>query len=160
MAKNQQHAHHNHIALKVPEGTVSGQPVRVGAYTGVALIDRLPDGTATVWLDGSWTIDVAGAAKHLTDGALNAQAARIDNGSLSVDFTRSTFATQLNVSSPTLGVESVRATGVVLSSGVMQSRTGDAFVAGALSNDRKEAGYFFEKAVPSGSLTGITLWGR
>ena len=103
---------------------------------------------------------VAGAAKHLTDGALNAQAARIDNGSLSVDFTRSTFATQLNVSGPALGVESVRATGVVLSSGVMQSRTGDAFVAGALSNDRKEAGYFFEKAVPSGSLTGITLWGR
>ena len=64
MAKNQQHAHHNHIALKVPEGTVSGRPVRVGAYTGVALIDRLPDGTATVWLDGSWTIDVAGAAKQ------------------------------------------------------------------------------------------------
>ena len=34
------------------------------SYTGVALIDRLPDGTATVWLDGSWTIDVAGAAKQ------------------------------------------------------------------------------------------------
>lgn len=64
MAKNQQHAHHNHIALKVPEGTVSGQPVRVGAYAGVALIDHLPDGTATVWLDGSWTIEVAGAAKQ------------------------------------------------------------------------------------------------
>ncbi len=100
------------------------------------------------------------AASHLPEGALKALPARVDSGSLSVDFSRATFATQLSVSGATLGAESVRASGVVMSSGVLQSRTGDAFVAGALSNDRKEAGYFFEKAVPSGSLGGITLWGR
>ena len=43
----------------------SGQPVRVGAIAGVAQIDRQPDGKATVWLDGSHMIDVAGA---LTEG--------------------------------------------------------------------------------------------
>ena len=100
------------------------------------------------------------AASHLTSGIPKAQPARVDSGSLSVDFSRATFATQLSVSGATLGTEGVRASGVVLPTGVFQSRTGDAFVAGALSNDRKEAGYFFEKAVPSGSLTGITLWGR
>ncbi len=99
-------------------------------------------------------------ASHLVDSSLKSYAARVDNGSLSVDFSRATFATQLSVSGTTLGTEGVRASGVVLPTGVFQSRTGDAFVAGALSNDRKEAGYFFEKAVPSGSLSGITLWGR
>ena len=43
----------------------AGQPVRVGAVAGVAQIDRQPDGKATVWLDGSHMIDVAGA---LTEG--------------------------------------------------------------------------------------------
>lgn len=100
------------------------------------------------------------AASHLPEGALKAMPARVDSGSLTVDFSRAAFSTQLSVSGVTLGTESVRASGVVMSSGVLQSRSGDAFVAGALSNDRKEAGYFFEKAVPSGSLSGITLWGR
>lgn len=89
-----------------------------------------------------------------------AQSVHVDGGTLSVDFSRATFATHLNVSSAALGVESLNATGVVLSSGVFQSRGGDSFVAGALSNDRREAGYFFEKTLPAGGLTGITLWGR
>ena len=65
MAMNQRYTHFDHIALTVPEGTKSGQPVRVGAVAGVAQIDRQPDGKATVWLDGSHMIDVAGA---LTEG--------------------------------------------------------------------------------------------
>jgi hypothetical protein len=84
----------------------------------------------------------------------------VDGGTLSVDFSRATFATRLSVSSAVLGTESVSANGVLLSSGVFQSRGGDSFVAGALSNDRREAGYFFEKTLPAGGLTGITLWGR
>lgn len=67
MAKNQRYSHFDHIKLPVPEGTVSGDPVRVGAIAGVAKVDRRADGTATVWLDGSYTIDVAGA---LTEGQI------------------------------------------------------------------------------------------
>lgn len=89
-----------------------------------------------------------------------AQAVRVDSGSLSVDFARAIFATQLHVSGAALGTETISANGVVLSTGVFQSRGGDSFVAGALSNDRREAGYFFEKTLPAGGLTGITLWGR
>lgn len=122
--------------------------------TGVASVSPAQaEGVANFRLTSS-------AASHLVDSSLKTYAARVDSGALSVDFSRATFATQLSVSGTHLGTESVRADGVVLSSGVLQSRSGDAFVAGALSNDRKEAGYFFEKAVPSGSLTGITLWGR
>lgn len=61
MAMNQRYTHFKHIAVPVPEGIKSGDPVRVGTIAGVALIDREPDGVATVWLDGSYTIDVAGA---------------------------------------------------------------------------------------------------
>lgn len=89
-----------------------------------------------------------------------AQAVRVDGGTLSVDFARAIFATQLRVSSAALGAETISANGVLLPAGVFQSRGGDAFVAGALSNDRKEAGYLFEKTLPAGGLTGITLWGR
>ena len=65
MAMNQRYTHFDHIALTVPDGVKSGQPVRVGAIAGVAQIDRQPDGKATVWLDGSHMVDVAGA---LTEG--------------------------------------------------------------------------------------------
>lgn len=61
MAKNQRYTHADHISLPVPEGTASGDPVRVGAIAGVAQTDRRPDGTATVWLDGSYDVEVAGA---------------------------------------------------------------------------------------------------
>ena len=33
MAMNQRYTHFDHIALTVPDGVKSGQPVRVGAYT-------------------------------------------------------------------------------------------------------------------------------
>lgn len=61
MAKNQRYTNALHISIPVPEGVVSGHPVKVGQICGVAQIDREADGNATVWLDGSWTLDVTGA---------------------------------------------------------------------------------------------------
>jgi predicted RecA/RadA family phage recombinase len=61
MAKNQRYTNALHISVPVPAGTKSGDPVKVGQICGVAVIDREADGTATVWLDGSYTLDVAGA---------------------------------------------------------------------------------------------------
>lgn len=89
-----------------------------------------------------------------------AQPVQVDGGTLGVDFSRATFATTLRLSSMVLGAQSIQSQGVLLPGGIFQSRGGDAFVAGALANDRREAGYFFEKTLPAGGLTGITLWGR
>lgn len=61
MAKNQRYTNALHISVPVASGVVSGQPVKVGQICGVAIIDRESDGTATVWLDGSWELPVAGA---------------------------------------------------------------------------------------------------
>ena len=61
MALNQRYPNALHISIPVPEGVKSGEPVQVGNINGVAQIDREADGTATVWLDGSWDIEVTGA---------------------------------------------------------------------------------------------------
>ena len=61
MAKNMRLPEALHISLTVPEGVKSGEPVAVGAFRGVAQTDRDANGRATVWLNGSATLDVTGA---------------------------------------------------------------------------------------------------
>lgn len=85
---------------------------------------------------------------------------QVGGGSLNVDFVKSTYATQLSVSNPRIGAESVTSSGVIKSNGLLQAQGGNAFVSGALSLDGKEAGYFFLKSIPAGHLSGITQWGR
>ena len=81
MAKNHRYTNALHISIPVPEGVKSGDLVQVGSINGVAQIDREADGTATVWLDGSWLIEVDGATTVgapvyiTTDGTLSATAA-------------------------------------------------------------------------------------
>lgn len=82
MAKNQRYTNALHINVPVPAGTKSGDPVQVGRISGVAQIDRTEDGNATVWLDGSWLIEVTGAVASVglpifitSAGALNTTAA-------------------------------------------------------------------------------------
>jgi hypothetical protein len=85
---------------------------------------------------------------------------QVGGGTLNVDFAKSTYATQLNVSNARIGAESVISNGIVKPNGVLQTQSGNAFVSGALSLDGREAGYFFLKSLPAGQLSGITQWGR
>lgn len=70
MATNRVYEHATQIPLPVPAGTKSGDLVAVGVLVGVALIDRQPDGTATVQLDGAFKLPVKGV-----DGAGNSAVA-------------------------------------------------------------------------------------
>ncbi len=88
------------------------------------------------------------------------EAVSVNSGALSVDFTRSTFATRLGLSSNTIGTESIVANGNITSSGMLQAVSTNAAINGALTLDGKEAGYAFDKAVAAGTLRGVTLWGR
>lgn len=65
MAKNQLYPENKHIALTADKDYTSGQPVAIGAYRGVALIDAHEGDRVTVWTNGSWSIPVTGA---LTEG--------------------------------------------------------------------------------------------
>lgn len=61
MAKNMRLPEALHIELPVPAGVLSGEPVAVGAWRGIAQTDRDAEGNATVWINGSATITVTGA---------------------------------------------------------------------------------------------------
>ena len=81
MAKNQRYAHAVKISLPAPYAVKSGDPVSVGGFSGIALIDAAKDANVTVWLDGSHDVTVTGATKpgdtvYITPaGALNVTAA-------------------------------------------------------------------------------------
>lgn len=103
---------------------------------------------------------LAGSAAQFASSSGATELAKVEGGSLSLDFNRRTFATQLAVSSASLGSDQITASGVVASNGEFKATSGNAQVVGALSLDAKEAGYLFQKGVPAGTVSGITLWGR
>lgn len=106
---------------------------------------------------------LAGAAAQLVrteQGVDFSEAVQVGAGTLNVDFAKSTYATQLNVSSSRIGTDVVTSNGLVKPNGVLQTQGGNAFTSGAISLDGKEAGYFFLKSLPAGHLSGITQWGR
>ena len=113
--------------------------------------------------DSSANFRLAGSAAQLTlpsGRSTVSEAVKVNDGTLSVDFAHSTYATQVNVSNARIGSENVASSGIIKSNGVMLGQGGSAYTAGALSLNGKEAGYFFEKTLAAGQLTGLTLWGR
>ena len=104
---------------------------------------------------------LAEATAHLWRGAfVPAENVNVHNGALTVDFARSTFATRLDISNPTMGADNISASGSVLPTGALHADVSNAAIAGGLSSDGREAGYAFEKTISNGVLRGITLWGR
>lgn len=67
MAGNQRYTHGKHIALTATKVIKSGDPVLIGGFAGVALINAAIGQKVTVWLDGSYDLTVTGAA---TEGAV------------------------------------------------------------------------------------------
>lgn len=91
-----------------------------------------------------------------------AEAASVDGGTLTLDFSRRTFATALALSSDSAGKAELRVGGDVRSDGVFVVRDTDPrqYVAGGVTADGKEAGYLFERGTVGGLFRGKTLWGR
>jgi len=100
------------------------------------------------------------AQVHLLRGGV-AELGRVDNAWLSVDFAARQFATGVAMSHPQAGAVSLELAGRVRDDGIFAVRAADGgVVAGALTVDGREAGYFFERPVSGGSFIGITRWGR
>ncbi len=89
---------------------------------------------------------LAGSSAQLITTSGASELAKVDSGSLNLDFNRRTFATQLAVSNPSIGSTQIVAAGSVGSDGTFYAQSGNAQLAGASSLDAKEAwGYLFEK---------------
>ncbi len=72
MAKNELRNRAFQVSLPVPEGTLSGSPVKVGSLVGVALTDRGADtpGESTVKMVGSFGLKVKGVEKENKEKAI------------------------------------------------------------------------------------------
>ena len=81
-----------------------------------------------------------------------------DGGSLYLEFDNSRFATELNLSHDATVVVDFFADGRIFSGGFFHSRSDTQRIAGAVSLDGSEAGYFFERQLQNGNIQGLTLW--
>ena len=105
----------------------------------------------------SFGLSSAQAFYHSATGVVAMQA---NSGSLSVNFTDRSFATQLGLNSIASGKVDFAASGKYDDGGYFYSNTDMQRMAGSVSLDGTEAGYFFEKSLGEGkSVEGITLWG-
>ncbi|MDP4837241.1 MAG: FecR family protein [Burkholderiales bacterium] len=84
--------------------------------------------------------------------------AQVTKASLNVDFARSAYATNLEIASPKIGEVSINMAGNIDTKGRFVDRNANTSVAGALSQNGKEAGYMFNQAIGLGNLSGLTLW--
>ena len=94
----------------------------------------------------------------------SADLGRVEGAWLSVDFGARQFGTRVDMSHAAAGAASLQLGGAIRDDGVFAVRPGDGrAVAGALTVDGKEAGYFFEQPVTTGAggtFMGITRWVR
>jgi len=153
------------ISRSFAQASQGGRVGAVGNFAYTLMRDAPASAKAVLAsADSSANFRLAGSAAQLIwsdRGTDVSDAVRVEKASLSVDFARSTYATALSLASARIGSDSLVSSGVVSSAGLLQQQSGNAFVAGAMSLDGKEAGYFFEKSLgATGQLRGITLWGR
>lgn len=149
------------LSRSAPDAAKGGtREITVG--NGIYTLYRTTPGAGTVLApaETSATFRLNGSAAQINLNDARTEAVRIDNATLNVDFARATFATQMGLSSPSMGADNLNVSGRVQSSGYLLPQAGNGFAAGALSLDAREAGLFFEKSVPAGYVRGITLWGR
>jgi hypothetical protein len=137
----------------------AGRAVTVGNDDYLLYRIENPSGALAPGL-GSYQFNLdRGFAQFNLAGQLSSAA--VDQGKLSIDFGAARFATDLRVTNALTGAVNISGAGFIRSDGIFFDRTvaGQA-IAGATALDGKSAGYFFEKAVGAGTLSGITLWSR
>ncbi|GAB5497745.1 MAG: hypothetical protein PsegKO_00560 [Pseudohongiellaceae bacterium] len=98
------------------------------------------------------------SAQAFYNSASGVMSMDVTGGSLDVDLIENNFATQLNLDSAATGQIDFNAAGRVLDGGFFNARSADQRIAGAISLDGREAGYFFERQLEDGGIEGLTLW--
>jgi hypothetical protein len=112
---------------------------------------RLNSGLTVV----SFGLDSAQAFYNSSSGVV---AMEVGGGTLDIDFQENSFATLLNLNHSLTGELEFVASGRLFDGGYFHSRTEGQSIAGAVSFDGSEAGYFFEQQLQLGDIQGLTLW--
>jgi hypothetical protein len=141
-------------AMNGREGTVGD----VGLYN---LWRNTGSTEAFASLVGTFSFSLAAANARFLPVVGSELSATVDQARLSVNFDAATFSTALRLSGAGVPVTNLSLAGSVTSKGFLLARSSDSqqSLAGALTLDGREAGYFFNVATAQGSYQGITLWG-
>jgi hypothetical protein len=105
----------------------------------------------------SFALHSAQAFYHSDTGVV---AMTVLGGSLDINFNNNQFATELNMNHSLTGNVDFIAKGFIYDGGYFYTRSATERMAGAISLDGTEAGYFFEKQLASGGIQGLTLWDK
>ena len=125
---------------------------------GYALYRDQPGRAPDVRNMGAVSFDLANAqAFYQPDHRVFAMT--VEGGALDIDFNSGQFATRLDLEHSLTGSVMFTASGDVNSNGHFFSRSNER-VDGTISVSGSEAGYFFEKQLESGSISGLTLWDK
>jgi len=103
----------------------------------------------------SFELNSAQASYHTEAGTSPVQ---VRGGSLDIDFDTNQFATALELSHSALSAVNFQSSGRLYHSGYFYKHTENSHLAGAVSLDGSEAGYFFEQLLQTGTIKGLTLW--
>jgi hypothetical protein len=104
----------------------------------------------------SFALDSAQAFYHSGSGVV---AMQVNSGALNINFNERSFATQLGLSHVATGNINFTAAGRIFEDGYFHNNTDTQKMAGSVSINGNEAGYFFEKELGAGnSVQGLTLW--
>jgi len=122
-----------------------------GLFRDETLLKRVEKGLDVV----SFQLNSAQAYYDSVSGVV---AMQVNGGSLAIDFQESNFSTELNLNHPLTGSIDFVATGRLFSGGYFHNTAETQRIAGAVSFDGTEAGYFFERQLEFGNITGLTLW--
>lgn len=150
----------NTISQRYDEALAAGRSATVGNLFITLYRDETtlksfrPEGTTV-----AFTLREASAVYAPGGGKANEPLA-VAGAVLNVDFPRSTYATHLDLSGPSLGRASFESSGSIDARGIMSEHQAKQNLVGALGMDGREAAYLFAKALPGGVVSGLTLWGR
>jgi hypothetical protein len=138
----------------------SGRDVTVGNTARGYVLFR--DGNGSTQVDKglgpvSFSLNSAQAFYHSDSGVV---AMTVGKGSLDINFDTNRFATELNMNHALTGDVRFSASGQLFNGGYFHTRSETERMAGAVSLDGKEAGYFFEKQLQNGGIQGLTLWDK
>jgi hypothetical protein len=143
------------ITLPLAEARV-GREVSVGNFTyGLFRVEdekqRVDSGLGVIGFD------LRSAQATYTD-ASGISGLVVLGGNLDIDFQLNRFATELNLQHSEAGLIDFTAAGGLFDGGYFHNRNDDQRIAGAVSLDGTEAGYFFERQLEGASIQGLTLW--
>jgi hypothetical protein len=142
--------------------TLSFDEARIGREVTVGNLDyglfRTENGSKR--LDSGLTVVSFGlsSAQAFYNSSSGVVAMEVGGGTLDIDFQENSFATVLNLNHNLTGELEFVASGRLFDGGYFHSRTESQTIAGAVSLDGSEAGYFFEQQLLQGEIQGLTLW--